>query len=212
MNIFPLAPSFPIGFADVTPHLPAGWDDQIERVVDQHARRALLTGDDPSSLEPAGSEIEYQLVDGIVVADELAWLEALYRGPWLAAASSFCGAELTTALDPRVGVNLNSLRSIGSRYEWHHDTNPCTGLLFVTTHERGDGGDLVFSDGAIDLHIWPRAGTLLIFDARTTPHTVNPLQRPVHRISIPMNFYLAGDPQDRGKLDDYLYRQEGQHE
>ena len=207
----PLTTSFPIGMADVSSQLPVGWDDQIELVVDQFSRRAVLTGDDPSSLEPAGSQIEYQLVDGITVAEHLDWLEALYQGPWLAAFSSFYGTELATARDRRAGINLNSVRGMGSRYEWHRDTNPCTGLLFATTHEREDGGDLVFVDDAIDLHIWPRSGTLLIFDARFTPHTVNALLRPVHRISVPMNFYLVDDPQDRGMLDDYLYRQEGQY-
>ena len=205
MKLEVMPPTCTVGTADVIGQMPSTWAADIRSVVRDHVKAASLSGDDQSSREPSGSSIPYGIVDGRTVIAELPWLDALYRGPWRRAASEFAGVDLDVARDPRGGVNLNSLNGAGSRYEMHVDTNPCTGLLFVTTHDPTDGGDLVFSQDRADLHIWPKAGTLLVFDARQVPHTVNPLLLDTHRISAPMNYFAKGDPQIRPALDDYLY-------
>lgn len=194
-----------VGLVDVTEQLPANWTDQIEAVA-SHAREAVLTGDNPTSLEPAGTEIRYGLVDGTVVARDLPWLDALYRGEWLGYASDFAGMRMSPSDDLRNGVNINVVSGSGGRYEWHYDSNPCTGLLFVSTLEAADGGELVFRQAETDLVIRPRAGHLLIFDARETAHCVRPVRSASQRVSVPLNYFVRGHQQLRAEsLDEYLY-------
>ncbi|MEJ1229896.1 MAG: 2OG-Fe(II) oxygenase [Galbitalea sp.] len=165
----------------------------------------MLDGDDPTSLEEPGSSIDYVLVDGQSVADQLPWLQSLYENELLKIASEFAGVQLAVADDLNVGVNVNSLPRAGSRYEWHMDSNPFTALLFATTLVPGDGGELVFRRDHVDIAVRPVAGLALFFDARKTAHTVMPMQADVRRISLPMNYYIAGEAQTRGGLDEYLY-------
>ena len=81
-----------------------------------------------------------------------------------------------------------------------------TGLLFVTSHPKGSGGELVFKIGDIEKKIYPERGYFLLFDARAIPHAVMPLLTNDFRISIPFNFYEENQSQNRpADLDDYLY-------
>lgn len=186
--------------------LPQGWEAELLRTVDAHARPAQLDASDESSLEPAGTVIEYELLDGAQIAQALPWLDRLYREEFLALASGVWGEQLLTSDDVRNGVNINVLRGAGSKYEWHVDTNPLTGLLFATTHEPEDGGMLVFRGDHDDATCLPRAGHLLFFDARRAPHRVTPLRSTALRVSVPMNYFTAEALAGRSlELDDYLY-------
>ena len=49
------------------------------------------------------------------------------------------------AADERYGVILNVQRGTKMRFECHVDSNPLTGLLFLTDHAEGAGGELVFA-------------------------------------------------------------------
>ena len=103
------------------------------------------------------------------------------------------------------GVNLNVLSGPGGRYELHYDSNPLTGLLFVTNHDEASGGQLQFKLNGQDLNLDPRRGTFVTFDARRLPHAVTPLTGDSLRITAPMNFYIEGEDQRPAGLDDYLY-------
>lgn len=82
-----------------------------------------------------------------------------------------------------------------------------TGVLFVTTHNENDGGELIFKLPNEILTIYPKSGTLILFDAREIPHTVMPLQKDGIRISIPLNYYNKGQEQTRpDDLDTYIYK------
>lgn len=103
------------------------------------------------------------------------------------------------------GVNVNILSGPGGRYELHYDSNPLTGLLFVTDHDEVSGGQLQFKLDGHDLYLNPRRGTFITFDARRLPHSVTPLTCESLRITAPMNFYVEGEDQRPAELDDYLY-------
>lgn len=206
MNIPILQVPTRIAVIDVAPDLPSHWQAELTSFSARRSRAAILTGGDPTSLEPVGTQIEYGLVDGLSIAQELNWLDKLYRTKWRDLAAEFAGADLETSEDVRNGVNINVVRGGGGRYEWHFDSNPCTALLFASTLEDGQGGELVFRRGDVDLVVRPTAGTLLIFDARKTPHTVRPVLSKQSRVSVPMNYFFAGQPQERPKdLNQYLY-------
>ena len=186
--------------------LPDGWVEDVMGVVRSNARHAELRGGVDSSLEPAGTVIEYDLVDGAAVRTRLQWLDALYRGQFRTLASEVFGEELLVSDQVTNGVNVNVLTHRGSRYELHVDTNPLTGLLFITTHHDSDGGKLVFHGEYDSCHVSPVTGHLLLFDARRAPHEVERLLTDGVRISVPMNYFTAEALAARdADLDNYLY-------
>ncbi|MER7283922.1 2OG-Fe(II) oxygenase [Dactylosporangium sp. NPDC000244] len=120
--------------------------------------------------------------------------------------------EFAGSADERSAINVNVLRT-GNGYEWHVDSNPLTGLLFVTDQPAEGGGELVFRADPVtspgedwELAVRPRAGELLLFDARRAAHAVMPVRGAADRVSVPMNFYYANAANGRPDcLDRYLY-------
>jgi hypothetical protein len=187
--------------------LPVNWVDQILSVSKSDAFRTFLDGKSDTSREPAGIQpIEVHVVTGTTVKEKLPWLHELYHGKLLELASNFKEKEVFPSNDLESGVNINILRGKGSRYEWHVDANPVTGLLFVTTHKEGEGGELVFRLPEKSISVYPKSGKFIVFDAREIDHAVMPLIQADERISIPINFYFSNQAQERpDDLDEYLY-------
>jgi hypothetical protein len=188
--------------------VPGDWLEQIQSAVAQHAVSAVLTGGTSTSLEAAGTNIAYRLLDGIAIRAHLPWLDELYRGPLVAIASRAAGRELIPTPSVQSGVNLNILDGPGGRYELHLDSNPLTGLLFVTVHDERCGGQLLFQVGDSEVRVNPRPGIFITFDARTLPHAVTPLHDVSVRISAPMNYYAVDEVFRPEDLDGYLYGQQ----
>jgi hypothetical protein len=210
-----LSDEFPAYRVDVSHELPDGWQDEITRCSRAHSDRRTLCGRASTSREsvfPERSIAEVGVVPGTVVRQQLRWLDELYRGRFLALANSLSTQRYRVSPDPRAGLNINTTRR-ATRYEWHVDSNPLTGLLFATTLPPEAGGQLVFRpDPATrpgedwEVTISPRAGELLLFDARHAVHGVTTL-RAEERISVPMNYYVADEPVERPQdLDTYLYQ------
>lgn len=210
-----LSPHFPIHRVDLTALLPAGWRTAVAECA---ARRSTWTTLDGRSTTSREADFGYAgpfsvgLVPGDVLADELPDLMVMYRTIVLGLANRLGPGRYVTSSNPRSSVNVNSI-PYQSRYEWHVDSNPLTGLLFATDHPRGTGGELVFRPDPRtrpgerwELTVRPVAGELLLFDGRRAAHTVLPVGTRTPRISVPMNFYLAGEPERRpDDLDGYLY-------
>ena len=121
--------------------------------------------------------------------------------------SSVTGIDLVMAEDVESSININMVAGIGNRYERHVDSNPVTGLLYLSTLAEEDGGALVFDHpSGLSDRIYPRQGLFVAFDASDTPHYVAPLKRHLARLSVPMNYYRVGETQARPiDLDSYLY-------
>ena len=187
--------------------------EEIERAIqitEQYAGRTVLTGDSSTSLGLIeGAETsEVFVLTGDQVQSHLPWLDALYRNELTAFVSSFAGRTMYPSQNLRSGVNINLLKGKGAHYEWHCDSNPVTGLIFLNSLSEGEGGELVFRTDAEELTVRPRAGVFLAFDAREIPHCVLPLRNEKgDRFSVPMNFYLTADAQERpDDLDEYLFK------
>jgi Rps23 Pro-64 3,4-dihydroxylase Tpa1-like proline 4-hydroxylase len=154
----------------------------------------------------------FSLVDGEDVAAQVPWLLDLYQREILRLARINYG-DVSCSAELRAGVNIN-MQHPGSRYEWHVDSNPLTAVLFVTSHDIMDGGALVFRPDTGDrvtaetadqeLKIQPTSGTLVFFRAQRYAHQVEKFSSK-YRISVPMNFFVSGIPQDRADVDKYLY-------
>jgi hypothetical protein len=185
--------------------LPPGWEAQISAAVNRFSTSAVLRGGTSTSLEVPGSDIPYRLMDGSAIREHLPWLDDLYRTHLVALATAAAGTPVVPSNSIKSGINLNVLDGPGGRYELHTDSNPLTGLLFVTSHQPDDGGQLMFTKDGQERTLTPRAGTFTTFDARTVPHKVTPLAIQTTRISAPMNFYLGEMSERPSDLDDYLY-------
>ena len=145
------------------------------------------------------NSIRVNTVGGITLTREAPWLNNLYHGPFRELAEQRYATTVACAEDQRIGINLN-VQVGADRYEAHVDSNPIEGLLYVTDHPPGTGGELVVSNrpdarGTDDIDrnssiVYPVAGQLLFFDARNNPHYVRPLQGEASiRITVAMNFY-----------------------
>lgn len=188
--------------------LPDDWISQVNNIIDNKGTEIHLDGKATSSREPDGSQgCDYYVVSGGDIYKSLTWLHNLYKKDLLGLANQFSDVEMTTSKNIKAGVNINCVEGLGSRYEWHVDENPLTGLLFASTQTEEEGGALVFKpDGKPEKVVYPKIGLFLLFDARQITHGVMPLKTNTRRISIPMNFYFALENQDRDEaLDTYLY-------
>jgi hypothetical protein len=187
---------------------PTNWVDEILETTKRYAELCILDGRSSTSRE--GEDVKPMkicVVTGNIVRRELPWLYDAYRGPLKYLAQQLIGKEIETGNDLNSSININLLEGQGDRYERHVDSNPVTGLLFVTTLKEEHGGALVFehSGTSSDL-IYPRSGLFIAFDALQTTHYVAPLLQPCSRITVPMNYFIAGTDQTRpGDLDSYLY-------
>jgi len=186
--------------------LPPDWTDQVYRTSDRFSILVHLDGDSKDSREAAGSTgIDYYVVTGDIVARELPWLYNLYTSRFLDLASQASGVRLEPAINIRQGININTLRGQGARYEWHVDPNPVTGILFADSLDQEDGGELLIDRPVGKVTFRPRKGSFLAFGAQV-PHSVAPLKVGKTRISIPMIYYINGQIQEwNSDLDSYLY-------
>jgi hypothetical protein len=147
---------------------------------------------------------------GRVHADQvrrgLPWLYQLYRTQVHRLATVISDEAVRPAADERYGVVLNVQRGTEMRFECHVDSNPLTGLLFLTDHTEKAGGEFVFalsedadSVAAVDLDcvaIRPEAGLLIFFDGRRHPHYARALTSESDvRVVAVMNFYTASFPE-----------------
>lgn len=201
---------------DVADLLPRDWRAQVlaaAAIADFRAfpRTPILTREAPDVEHiPRGRVHAHQL------RDRLPWLHALYHGAFLELADGACPEPVVTARDPRYGIVLNVQQGTQMRFECHVDSNPLTGVLVLTDHQRG--GELVIARDASArdresiesdcIVIRPQAGHLLLFDARQRPHYVRPLQRESDtRVIAAMNFYTASSPESERppELNRHLY-------
>jgi N-acetylglutamate synthase-like GNAT family acetyltransferase len=204
---------------DVEDLLPGGWQQELLDLAEREASHRTLR---PRSVTSREGDPNLRLpvitVSGRVLREQAPWLSSLYDGWFREFAATCCSEVVTTAVDDRYGVNLNVQRGRSMRYECHVDSNPIEGLLYVTDHPKGSGGELVAANhpGATSREevdrdcsvLYPEAGKLVFFDAREFAHYVRPLQRDdAIRAVVAMNFYTPSSPESArpNDLNDHLF-------
>lgn len=191
---------------DVKSQLPHDWQAQIMHVAqEEFVGRTLVSGHSTSREATSHQELPCGGVGGVTLCARLPWLRELYEGLFLDLAQGMSEEKVSIMSDDRFAVVLNIQRGT-ERYECHVDTNPIEGLLYCTSHLPGDGGELVVSNRGdvrstdeIDADcaiIEPRAGHLVLFDARHHSHYVRPLTAPgAVRVVAAMNYYTESSPE-----------------
>src|ERR1700676_2324946 len=119
---------------DISSQLPEDWHANVSAVAGEadfrnYPRTPVL------SREAADvAHITRGRVRADKVQQRLPWLYKLYRGEFLELAAQTRAELVEPALDDRYGIVLNVQRGKKMRFECHVDSNPLTGLLFLTDH------------------------------------------------------------------------------
>jgi len=201
---------------DVGGILPFGWQTQVMAVAEDAEFREFPRTPILSREATGVLRISRGRVHANQVRDRLPWLYEDYRGIFRKLASQVAPEPVSVARDERYGVVLNVQRGTEMRFECHVDSNPLTGVLFLTDHSAG--GELVFAHdvAATDVAtverdcsvIQPRAGHLVFFNARQAPHYARPLtDKSSVRVVAVMNFYTESCPESTRppELNRHLY-------
>ncbi len=191
---------------DVAKNLPEDWREDISAAACQadfgkFRRTPFLSREAPDVTHVLRGRLRADKVQ-----QRLPWLYKLYRDDFLKLAAQAWAEPIETALDDRYGIVLNVQQGKAMRFECHVDSNPVTGLLFLTDHPEG-GGELVVAHDATAVGvdavdrdcavIRPHAGQLIFFDGKTHPHYARALlSEPDTRVVAVMNFYTGSCPEE----------------
>jgi hypothetical protein len=189
----------------VTSLLPQGWQRDIRAVAASADFRAFPRTPILSREAPDVTHVERGRVHAETVMDRLPWLYKLYRHEFLDLATEAWGEPIDAAYDDRYGVVLNVQCGKTMRFECHVDSNPVTGILFLTDHPAGAGELVVSHDpdavGVDEVErdstpIAPKAGQIVFFDGKTHPHYARRLldESDVRVVAV-MNFYTTSCPE-----------------
>ena len=197
----------PLSFArfDVITMLPPGWQQDIRQVAAEADFRDFPRTPFLSREAEDVTHITRGRVRADTVQQRLPWLYKLYRSDFLDLANQAHAESIKAAFDDRYGVVLNVQRGDGMRFECHVDSNPLTGLLFLTDHPAG-GGELVVGLDPVAVGIEAverdctiieaQSGQLIFFDGKTHPHYARALLSGSDmRIAAVMNFYTESSPE-----------------
>jgi len=206
---------------DVTMMLPEGWQSMLVDLAIKEATARQIVPPHPTSREAADiTAVSVKGVSAQQIRDKASWLVSLYENEFLELAQRHANEPVTSARGDRHTVVLNVQTGSTMRYECHVDTNPIQGMLYVTSHAPGDGGELIVANNS-QAHsveevendcsaIYPMAGHLLFFDGRHHPHFIRNLTNEGDvRVAVAMNYYTSSSPEEKrpSDLDDYLLGQ-----
>lgn len=181
--------------------LPEGWQETLLEVARKEAKAKMIVPTSVTSREASSSQhIPVLTVGGATIRQQLPWLYDLYAGIFRTLGQLAVAEPVSIASDDRYAINLNVQVGQNMRYECHVDSNPLEGLLYVTSHPPGTGGELVIGNDYMAMgvdqvdadceRLHPTSGTLVFFDARKHPHYVAPLKSEDDiRVVIAMNYY-----------------------
>lgn len=203
---------------DVTDQLPESWQHDVLKIATEADCREFPRTPVLSREAQDVARIPRGRVHADQVREGLPWLYQSYRKGFLELAERTVAEPVMPAADERYGVVLNVQRGTEMRFECHVDSNPLTGLLFLTEHAEGAGGELVFahdpdadSVAAVERDrtvIRPRAGLLIFFDGRRHPHYARALlsESDVRVVAV-MNYYTESYPESTrpAELNQHLY-------
>jgi hypothetical protein len=201
---------------DLNDWLPASWQQDVKEAAGKADIRGFPRTPVLTRESPEVQHVNRGRVHADQVHDHLPWLYEAYRDEFLELASEVSIERVSAARDERYGVVLNVQHGTSMRFECHVDSNPLTGLLFLTDHAAG--GELVVAHdpaaeglAAVERScsvIRPHAGQLIFFDARKHPHYARLLtEESDTRVVAVMNYYTESCPEsDRPpELNRHLY-------
>lgn len=197
---------------DIVPMAHRLPDDFLTRIADavvMHGQDVQVKGRGPGSLESEETAgLDYRVVDGETIRDNLPWLWELYTSEeWVDIVSAAVGEQVKPSANVKSAININHLRGGGGRYELHVDGQPYSAVLQCNWADSATGGRLVMeAPNGSKYHIGFKPGQCVIFDGSKVPHAVEPLTASApDRTSLPMVYVPVSVDERPEGLDDYLY-------
>jgi hypothetical protein len=199
-----MAPRFRWTTFDLNDWLPAHWQQDVRAAAITAEVREFPPTPVITREGPEVRHVNRGRVHAEQVREHMPWLYKAYRNEFLELASEMSSERVSAAQDERYGVVLNVQRGTGMRFECHVDSNPLSGLLFLTDHAAG--GELVVAhdptaEGVMAVErscsvIRPHAGQLIFFEARKHPHYARMLTAESDtRVVAVMNYYTESCPE-----------------
>jgi hypothetical protein len=164
-----------------------------------------LRGNHTTSRESQPVELESSIVTETQLRVSIPeFVDNLYRGTILEIVRTLKNHTAYPASSGSHGVVLNYQKE-GWRSECHVDSNPIAALLYLSSHDRDTGGELIVSNkgdvrgiDAVNSDcsvIQPKKGLLVIFDGRHHTHYVNKIVTGHKaRLVLAMNYYTDECP------------------
>lgn len=182
-----------------------GWQRDVMDVALEHAVHVQRTEVGMGSLD-SNARLDYWVVDGVKCREAIPRLDEQYRNEMPARIDLEMGVAGSKVGPLIEGLNINLLAGAGEEYEWHLDVQPFTVVIFATTLEPGDGGELLYVLNDEIHAIRPVAGRAVCFDGSAIPHKVAALQRDVIRLTVVEELLVPSDHEPRAPDHDaYLY-------
>jgi hypothetical protein len=189
------------------------WKDRILRLVEsKEAIERNDQGGGNAKVLDGGGVYRHFVIDGLMVKRHLPDLIATYEAlKYLVAAVTLQDVTTSTHKYARSAVNVKVYRGPDSQQGSHFDTNPITGLLYLTTNQEGatcceitrahPGED---RRTKITRRVLPVAGSLLIMQGRRVWHCAEPMTTET-KIVCPLNYYTSDDWWRPDGIDDLVY-------
>ncbi len=167
-------------------------EEEIREIIEfteKNSKHFVNKGKLPGSLESEETAgLDYYVVAGDAIKSDLPWLWHKYADEWMQMVSQSLGINCVPCDVDTISININALYSSGSRYEWHVDSDPYSGVLFLTDNSKADGGEFVIEVDGIRKKIYPQKNKMILFDGVSCPHGVGVLKTNKPRITVVMVF------------------------
>ncbi len=198
---------------DVRALLPDRWQEDLVKIARDHAqtrtpnRRSVTSRED---FDVPG--VPVSTVGGDVLRPLVPWLFELYENQFRQLAQRVAGEPVVVSTRDSTALNLNVQLGSSKRGKAHVDSNPLGGLLYVTSHPQGSGGELAVARnekavGVTEIEassalISPVAGHFVLFDGRRNPHFVRPLnEEDGIRVVATLDYYTLSCTESSRPID-----------
>lgn len=198
---------------DVRALLPDRWHEDLVEIACGHAQTKTAKRRSKTSREDVDVPgVPVSTVEGAVLRPLVPWLFELYGNQFRQLAQRVSGEPVVVSTRDRTALNLNLQRGSSERGKAHVDSNPLGGVLYVTSHPPGSGGELAVArnEEAVGVEeieassalISPVAGHLVLFDARRHPHFVRPLKDEGEiRVVATLDYYTLSCTESSCQID-----------
>jgi hypothetical protein len=146
-----------------------------------------------------GGRSLHAILDGFVVDKHFRELAEIYDRA-RALAEAVVQKDVVLSPHQRSGVNIRVYRGAESEDGWHYDSNPLSALLYLTNG--GQPTQFQVTESSL-MDIYPRAGTLLLFEGRSKLHHVP--KGSELRVTCPLNLYYVTDLARPDRVDQVLF-------
>jgi hypothetical protein len=187
----------------VMPERCAAWCAALDAAISVGGvtRKVYETPADPTILNDGGL-FDHYIVDGYVCRAIFPHMHHVYAEV-AALVACLTGLDVIASPYERSAVNVNRYDPPTGQMSAHFDSNPISGILYMTTLLDG-GTSFLRSTGEVFHAELPVAGDLLIFKGREIKHRADLVRTGIKVVGV-WNYYTREDTWRPTGMDDFMY-------